>query len=185
MSADEKSAITEQLRAGDPPAMANAFAALYPTLRRLAERALAGERAGHTLGSAGLISEAYFRLVEQRAIAWQNREHFVATAAQMMRRILVDYARGRAAQKRGAGARPLTLDENAPVAAESLGEIAALHDALEILATIDPQQSEIVALRFFGGLDHAEIARHLGLSVPTVERRWRLARAWLYRQLST
>ena len=185
MAADEKQAITEQLRAGDPPAMAAVFAALYPTLQRLAERALSGERTGHTLGTAGLISEAYFRLIGQHATAWQSREHFVATAAQMMRRILVDYARGRAAQKRGAGARPLTLDDNAPLAVESLGEIAALHDALEILAGIDSQQSEIVALRFFGGLGHEEIARHLGLSVPTVERRWRLARAWLYRQLSS
>jgi RNA polymerase sigma factor (TIGR02999 family) len=129
------------------------------------------------------MNEAWLRLGQQR-VEWQSREHFIATAAQMMRRILVDYARGRAAQKRGAGARPLTLDESAPVALETLGEIAALHDALEILATIDPEQSEIVTLRFFGGLGHEEIARHLGLSVPTVERRWRLARAWLYRQLS-
>jgi RNA polymerase sigma factor (TIGR02999 family) len=180
--------ITEQLRAwraGDHAAMSSVFSELHSTLHQLAERALARERTSHTLGTAGLISEAWFRLIEQRRTEWQSREQFVAAAAQMMRRILVDYARARSADKRGAGERPLPLDDDLAPTEQPLGQIVAIHDALEILEGIDREQSAIVELRFFGGLGHDEIARHLGVSVPTVERRWRLARAWLYRHLTS
>jgi RNA polymerase sigma factor (TIGR02999 family) len=164
--------------------MGTVFSELFVTLRQLAERAMSRERENHTLGTGGLISEAWFRLVEQRRIEWRSREHFLAIAAQMMRRILVDYARAHRADKRGAGAELLPLDEELMPGTTQLGQIVAIHDALQVLETIDAVKSAIVELRFFGGLGHDEIARHLGLSVPTVERRWRLARAWLYRHLA-
>jgi RNA polymerase sigma factor (TIGR02999 family) len=169
--------------AGDDRAASSAFSALYATLRRLAGRALSAERADHTLGTGGLVNEAFFRMLEQQHIAWRSREHFIATAAQMMRRILIDHARGRSAAKRGSGVEMLPLVEAALVPADALDELVGIHDALEALAAIDAAQAEIVELRFFGGLTHDEIASHLGVSLATVERRWRLARAWLYRQL--
>jgi RNA polymerase sigma factor (TIGR02999 family) len=181
--------ITKQLvawSAGDGRAAAPAFSALYATLRRLARRALSAERVDHTLGTAGLISEAFFRLLEQQRIEWRSREHFIATAAQMMRRILIDHARSRGTAKRGRGVPALPLVETALVASDSLDALhglVAIHDALEALAAIDRAQSEIIELRFFGGMTHEEIARYLGVSLATVERRWRLARAWLYRHL--
>jgi RNA polymerase sigma factor (TIGR02999 family) len=178
--------ITQHLLAwneGDPRALCSVFAALYETLHALAGRALAGERADHTLGTAGLVSEAFFRLMEQQRIQWRSREHFIAIAAQMMRRILIDYARARSTTKRGHAMPVLPIDAAALVASDSLEELVAIHDALDALAAVDRTQSEIVELRFFGGMTHDEIAAHLGLSLPTVERRWRLARAWLYRRL--
>lgn len=179
--------ITRQLLAwkrGDRSSMSMVFSALHDELHRLAEHALRGERVNHTLGTSGLVSEAFLRMRRQR-VEWQSREHFVATAAHMMRRILVDHGRGRSAKKRGGGAAALPLAEDALVSAESMAELQAIHGALEALATVDPMQSEIVTLRFFGGMTHEEIARYLGVSVPTVERRWRIARAWLYRELES
>jgi RNA polymerase sigma factor (TIGR02999 family) len=178
--------ITRQLvawSAGDGRAAAPAFSALYATLRRLARRALSAERVDHTLGTAGLISEAFFRLLEQQRIEWKSREHFIATAAQLMRRILIDHARGRITARRGSGVPALPLVEAALAASGSLDGLVAIHDALEALAAVDRMQSEIVELRFFGGMTHEEIASYLGISLATVERRWRLARAWLFRHL--
>ena len=169
--------------AGDQQAATPAFAALYATLRRLARRALSTERSEHTLGTAGLIGEAFFRLLEQQRIEWRSREHFIATAAQMMRRILIDHARGRSTVKRGGGAPALSLDQAAPVPIDSPDGLVAIHDALEALAEVDRMPSQIVELRFFGGMTHAAIALYLGVSPATIERRWRLARAWLYRRL--
>ena len=169
--------------AGDGQAAAPAFSALYATLRTLARYAMSAERTDHTLGTAGLISEAYFRLVDQHRIQWRSREHFIATAAQMMRRILVDHARGRRTAKRGSGVPRVALTEAMLEPADALDEIVAIHDALEALAAIDSTQSKLVELRFFGGMTHDEIADYLGVSLATVERRWRLARAWLYRHL--
>jgi len=180
-----RGAITMHLLAwsrGDEHAMAAVFSSLYGTLRMLAERALLGERADHTLGTAGLVSEAFFRLLEQQRITWQSREHFIAIAAQMMRRVLYDHARGRRTAKRGGGVATLPLIE-AALPRRSLDELLAIHGALEALAAVDCSQSAIIELRFFGGMTHEEIARYLGVSIPTVERRWRLARAWLYRYL--
>jgi RNA polymerase sigma factor (TIGR02999 family) len=178
--------ITRQLLAwgaGDGQAATTAFSALYATLRRLAHRALSGERSDHTLGTAGLVSEAFFRMMEQRHIEWRSREHFIATAAQMMRRILIDHARGRGTAKRGRGMPALPLVEAMLAQTDSLDGLVAIHDALDALAAFDRTQSEIVELRFFGGMTHEEIARYQGVSLATVERRWRLARAWLYRHL--
>jgi RNA polymerase sigma-70 factor, ECF subfamily len=169
--------------AGDARAATPAFAALYATLRRLARRALSSERSEHTLGTTGLIGEAFFRLLEQQRIEWRSREHFIATAAQMMRRILIDHARGRCTVKRGGGAAAVPLDDAAPLPVDALDGLVAIHDALEALAEVDRMQSQIVELRFFGGMTHEEIAVYLGVSPATIERRWRLARAWLYRRL--
>lgn len=169
--------------AGDVRAGTTAFSALYAMLRRLAHHALARERADHTLGTAGLIGEAFLRLAEQQRIEWRSREHFLAIAARLMRRILIDHARGRAAAKRGCGDPALPLVEAALIPSDSLDEIAAIHDALDALTAVHRAPSEVVELRFFGGMTHEEIASHLGLSLATVERRWRLARAWLYRHL--
>ncbi len=169
--------------AGDVQAAAPAFSALYQTLRQLAGRALSGEHRDHTFGTAGLVSEAFFRLMEQQRIEWRSREHFIATAAQMMRRILIDYARGRGTAKRGSGVTALPIADADLVANDSLDGMVAIHDALEALAVVDRSQSQIVELRFFGGMTNEEIGRYLGLSLATVERRWRLARAWLYRDL--
>jgi RNA polymerase sigma factor (TIGR02999 family) len=165
--------------------MASAFSDLYATLRRLAERALAAERSNHTLETGGLIAEAYLRLIERQRTQWNSREHFLATAAQMMRHILVDYARGRATAKRGPGTHALPLADAALVSPDALVGVAELDDALESLQRVSRSHSEVVELRFFGGLTHVEIAKHLGISVPTVERRWRLARAWMYRHLTS
>jgi len=178
--------ITSQLRAwaaGNDHAASPVFSALYAMLRRLAGRALSGERADHTLGTAGLISEAFFRLLDQQRIEWRSREHFLATAAHMMRRILIDHARGRAAAKCGDGVAALPLADAGQVAAGLPDELVAIHEALEALAAMAPDEGEIVELRFFAGMTHDEIASYLGVSLATVERRWRLARAWLYRYL--
>ena len=182
----QQDGITKNLLAwqtGGSHAVATAFSTLHATLRRLARRALATERTDHTLGTAGLISEAFLRMLEQQHIEWRNSEHFIATAAQMMRRILIDHARGRSAAKRGHGISLRPLDEAELVPDDSLDGLLAIHEALEALELVDRTKSKIVELRFFGGMTHEEIADHLGVSLPTVERRWRLARAWLYRHL--
>jgi RNA polymerase sigma factor (TIGR02999 family) len=180
--------ITRQLlawSAGNASAASTAFSALYAALRELARRALAGERTGHTLGTAGLVSEAFFRLLDQQRVEWRSREHFLAIAAQMMRRVLIDHARGRRAAKRGDGVPALPLFDDAWLPGEALDGLVAIHDALDALAAVDRLQSDIVELRFFGGMTHDEIASYLGVSLTTVERRWRLARAWLYRHLQS
>lgn len=178
--------ITERLlawSAGDSRAATPAFVALYSALSQLARRELSGERTEHTLGTAGLISEAYLRLREQDRVEWRSRGHFIATAARVMRRILIDHARHRNRVKRGRRVRVVPLVEAALVQVDALDGLAAIHDALEALASVDPMHSEIVDLRFFGGMTHEDIATHLGVSTATVERRWRLARAWLYQRL--
>ena len=142
------------------------------------------EGAGHTLQTTALLDEAYLRLVENNERSWQNRTHFVAAAAQLMRRIMVDHARERHALKRGGGARKVTLDEAAPVADARSEELLALDEALARLALQDARKGQIVELRYFGGLTVEETAEFLKLSRRTVEREWAMAKAWLYRALS-
>jgi RNA polymerase sigma-70 factor, ECF subfamily len=156
---------------------------IYGELRRLAAGYLRRERPGHTLQPTALVHEAYLRLVDQTQVQWQNRAHFLGVAAQMMRRILVDHARGQSAEKRGGDFQKLSLDENIDVSGERAADIVALDEALERLATLDPQKSKIVELRFFGGLSVEETAEVLGTSAPTVKRQWRMAKAWLYGQV--
>ena len=157
--------------------------AVYRELRRLARGMLAAERNGHTLEPTALVHETYLRLVDQRRTSWRNRAHFYAVAASLMRRILVDHARRRSARKRGGGVRPITLVDVASRSRDEAPELLALDEALAELEKLDARQRQVVELRFFGGLSQQEIAQSLGTSVSTVERQWRLARAWLFRRL--
>lgn len=168
---------------GDQNARDELIPLVYAELHRVAQNYLRRERRGHTLQSSALVHEAFLRLVDQR-VAWRNRAHFFGIAAQMMRRILVDYARSRGNEKHGGDQLHLELDEALDAAAERDAELVALDDALNSLAEIDPQQSRIIELRYFGGLTIEETAEALDISDTTVEREWRLARAWLRRELS-
>jgi RNA polymerase sigma factor (TIGR02999 family) len=155
---------------------------IYDELRRLARARLRSERRGHLLQTTALVNEAYLKLVDQRQVQWQNRSHFFAIAAQLMRRILVDHARRQAAVKRGGGADPVTLSD-LPEWPASRIDVLAIDAALRRLAEFDPRQSRIVELRVFGGLTAEETAEVLEISPRTVRREWTLAKAWLYRQI--
>jgi len=180
--------ITELLGAwsgGDRAALDRLMPLVYSELRRLADRHLSRERREHTLQATALVNEAYMRLVDQRHARWLNRAQFFAVAARLMRRILVDHARARAAAKRGQGATRLALDEapELPARPGQDAELVALDAALERLATLDERQSQVVELRYFGGLSIEETAEVLKLSPATVKREWAMARAWLFREL--
>lgn len=169
---------------GDEHALDQMVPFVYEELRRLAASYLRRERANHTLQSTALVHEAYMRLVDQRQVKWQNRAHFFGIAAQVIRRILVDHARGHQAQKRGAGAFRLSLEDAPDVAAPAKDlDLTALDDALTRLGEMDPQQAKIVELRFFGGLSIEETATALKISPATVKRDWAVAKAWLFREL--
>jgi RNA polymerase sigma-70 factor, ECF subfamily len=158
---------------------------IYDELHRQASRYLRKERAGHTLQTTALINEAYLKLIDQRDVVWQNRNHFFAIAAQAMRRILVDYARERHREKRGGAAENLPLDEAAFVVSPEKGvDLVALDEALNRLAKLDERQARVVELRYFSGLSIDETAEILGVSNVTVRRDWDFAKAWLHSQLS-
>jgi RNA polymerase sigma factor (TIGR02999 family) len=169
---------------GDQAARDQLISFVYEELYRLARRYMRSESPGHTLQTSALVNEAFLRLVDQRNVRWQNRSHFFAIAAQMMRRILVDYARSRSYAKRGGGARALTLDEELIVSDERSDEVVAVHEALEQLAKFDARKGQIVELRFFGGLSIDETAEVLGVSPGTVMSDWTMAKAWLRREIS-
>jgi RNA polymerase sigma-70 factor (ECF subfamily) len=171
-------------RQGDAAALDELISLVYQELRRMAHRYLAGQRAGHTLQTTALVHEAYLHLVDCRQVRWQDRTHFLAVTARLMRRILVDYARSRNANKRGGVERPVSLDDNLDFAPQRSASLVALDDCLEELAVIDPRKSKVVELKFFGGLDTGEIAAVLEVSQPTVLRDWKLAKLWLLRELS-
>ena len=158
---------------------------IYDELRRLAANYMRRERQGHTLQPTALVHEAYMRIVDQRSDNWQNRAHFFGVAAQIMRRLLVDYARASNAEKRGYEFQKVSLDENIDKASEQSAELIALDDALKALALIDEQKSRIVELRYFGGLTVEETAEVLGVTPITVKRHWRMAKAWLHRQMQS
>lgn len=168
---------------GKPPLDEAAAAYIYQELRQKAAGLLQRERQGHTLETSALVHETYLRLVEQRQVQWQNRVHFLALAARMMRRILSNYARDRASSKRAGRAQTIPLDESFHIGPGQLEVITSLEDGLRALAQAHPEHAELVELRFFGGLTREEISEVLQISVPTVTRRWTLARAWLYRYL--
>ena len=168
---------------GDQDARETLIPLVYEELRRLARRRLWRERPDHTLQSAALVNEAYLRLVRQEAPQWQNRTHFFGVAAQLMRHILVDHARKHLAAKRGAGAPRLSFDPEIALPQKPELDLVALDTALNKLAGLDPQQSRLIELRFFGGLSIEETALVLGISPATVKREWATARAWLQREL--
>jgi len=177
--------ITELLLAwskGDQDALHDLTPLVYGELHRLAHHYMAGERTGHTLQPTALVNEAYLRLVQTNRVQWQNRAHFFAVSAQLMRRILVDFARSRQYAKRGGKAHVVSLDEVA-VVDEECAELAALDDAMNALSAIDPRKSRVVELRFFGGLSVEETAEVIKVSPDTVMRDWSLARAWLLAEL--
>jgi RNA polymerase sigma-70 factor (ECF subfamily) len=176
--------LLSQWQAGDDRALDQLMPLVYGELRRLAGRYLNREREGHTFETQDLIHEAFLRLIDQRQVDWRSRAHFFAIAAQMMRRILVDHARRRGSLRHGGDVRQLMLDEVPDLAAHRGEDLLALDEALSELAQSDESLARVVELRFFGGLEHDEIASLLGVSNPTVRRRWRVARAWLYRHLS-
>ena len=169
--------------AGDERAVDYLATLLYPELRRLASRHLRRERREHTLQTTALVNEAYLRLNEQRDAHWKNREQFLGVAAQLMRRILVDYSRGHDAKKRGGGLERVFLEEALGIAKEKGADVIALDEALTRLAAFDPQQAHLVELRFFAGLSVEESADVLGVSRTTLKRNWNLTKAWLAREL--
>jgi RNA polymerase sigma factor (TIGR02999 family) len=188
-----------QWRDGDERAFAQLSALMYEELRELAQRHLRRERSNHTMQKTALVNEAFMRLVGQQAVDWQSRAHFIGLASKLMRRVLVDYARARLADKRGGGVGVLSLDEMAapepdeapdttPTALQHLDahtqeEVSAIDQALQRLEQIDARQSQIVEMRYFGGLTVEQTAEAIGISEATVKREWTLARAWLRREL--
>jgi RNA polymerase sigma factor (TIGR02999 family) len=169
---------------GDKEALDKLMPLVYGELRRLARNYMRGERAGHTLQTTALVNEAYLRLIQQKDVKWQNRAHFFAISAQLMRRILVSMARARHAHKRGDGASRVSLDEAMIVSEERASELVALDGALDDLAALDPRRSRVVELRYFGGLSVEETAEVLKVSPDTVMREWKRAKAWLYSKLN-
>ncbi len=168
---------------GDREALDRLAPLVYQELRRLAESYLRRERPGHTLQPTALAHEAYIKLVDQRNVNWRNRAHFFGIAAQTMRRILVDHARARLAEKRGGDGVKLSLDEAFDVSDQRADQLVALDEALKTLAELDPQKSRVVELKYFGGMTLEETAEVLGVSRATIIREWRMAKAWLYGEL--
>ncbi len=179
--------VTQMLRRwreGDPEARDRVLPVVYEELRQLARARLRGERPGHTLGTTGLVHEAYLRLVDVERVEWQDRAHFLAMASRTMRRVLIDYANQRNAAKRGGARHQLTLDDAIAAPEVNLDSVLELDAALSKLETINPRQAKAVELRFFGGLTLEETAEVLGTSAPTTMRDLRFAQAWLARELA-
>jgi len=174
--------ITQLLAAwgdGDPNALDQLMPLVYSELHRLAHRHIKKERPGHTLQTSALLNEAFVRLVDQRDVTWKSRAHFFAIAAQMMRRILVDYARSRRYAKRGGDAHQVSFNEELVMSRQLSADVVEVHEALNELASIDERKGKVVELKFFGGLSNEETAQVLGVSPGTVMRDWTLAKAWL------
>jgi RNA polymerase sigma-70 factor, ECF subfamily len=169
---------------GEEEALEKLVPLVYDELRRIARRYMKREPAGHTLQTTALVNEAYLRLIEQKGMKWQNRAHFFAISAQLMRRILVSMARARHANKRGGEARQVSLDEALVISEERAAELVALDEAMNELAALDPRRSRVVELRYFGGLSVEETAEVLKISPETVMRDWKRAKAWLYNELN-
>jgi RNA polymerase sigma-70 factor, ECF subfamily len=169
---------------GDQKALDKLLPLVNAELRKLAGQYMRRERQGHTLQTSALVNEAYLRLIDQQRVQWQNRAQFLGVAAQLMRRILIDYARSRHYQKRGGGALKVSLDETVAATEAQSAELLAVNEVLEKLSLMDARKGRIVELRFFGGLTEQETAEVIGISLPTVQREWRAAKAWLLRMLT-
>jgi len=186
MRTSESAEVTRLLLAwgdGDEAALEQLLPVVYRELHRMARRYMAGERLDHTLQASALVNEAYLKLVDVRQMQWKNRAQFFGVCAQMMRRILVDFGRRQRYLKRGAGVRPVTLNEDLVMAEAQTTNLPALDDALNALATMDPRKARVVELRFFAGLSVDETAEVLEVSPDTVVRDWRMAKVWLHREL--
>ena len=169
---------------GDKQALDKLMPFVYDELRRLAKSYMRNQRSDHTLQTTALVNEAYLRLIDSSQVRWQNRTHFFAISAQLMRRILVDFARTKKAKKRGGDDQKVTFDEALPVSLEKESELIALDEALKQLEKMNERQSQIVEMRYFGGMNEKEIAESLDISTRTVRRDWAIARAWLFRELN-
>jgi RNA polymerase sigma-70 factor, ECF subfamily len=179
--------VTQLLKAwtaGDDRALEKLTPLVYEQLHRAAQHYMAGQRSGHILQATALVNEVYLQLIDCGQMNWQDRAHFFAMSAHLMRRILIDFARSRGSQKRGGGALQVSLDEAPSVGNEPDPNLVALDDALKALAAVDERESRVVELRFFGGLSIKETAEVLKVSVETVQRDWRLAKMWLLREMS-
>jgi RNA polymerase sigma factor (TIGR02999 family) len=186
VAAAERSPVTELLLAwgqGDESALDRLMPMVHEELHRLARREMRGERTGHTLQTTALVNEAYLRLIDARRVHWHDRAHFFALSARLMRRILVDHARSRQYLKRGGGAKQITLDDALVVAEARSADLIALDDALQALAAVDPRKSQVIEMRYFGGLTVDETAEALSISPETVTRDWRFGKVWLLRKL--
>jgi RNA polymerase sigma factor (TIGR02999 family) len=172
------------VQTGDGPAVDELVPVVYEQLRRIAKRHLAGQQRGHSLQTVDLVNEAYLKLAHRKDAEWKSRAHFMAVASRAMRCVLVDHARRRGYAKRGRDPIRVSLAEGEQGSHPQSAEVIAVHEALTRLALVDSRKSQIVELRYFGGLGDDEIAEVIGLSTRTVEREWRLAKAWLYRELS-
>jgi len=177
--------LLQRLSAGDQDALSQLIPLVYDELHRLAAFHLQHERADHTLQTTALVHEAYLRLLDQKDAQWKNRGHFLAVAAQAMRRVLVDYSRRRQAVKRGSSLPKISLDEAIAISNETAQELLVIDELLNRFASIDSQASRVVELRFFGGLTVEETAEVMGISPATVKREWSVARAWLVRELGS
>ncbi|MBZ5537061.1 MAG: sigma-70 family RNA polymerase sigma factor [Acidobacteriia bacterium] len=183
-SPQEISLLLQAWRGGDEAALGTLMPLVYDELHRLAHRYMVHERAGHTLQTTALVNEAYLRLVDANRVDWQDRVHFFAICANLMRRILVDFARSRGYQKRGGNVKKVSLEESVLVSPEPGVDLVKLNDALNTLTGFDPRKAKVVELRFFGGLSEEEAAEVLKVSRDTVKRDWRLAKVWLLEELS-
>src|SRR3989440_3056479 len=182
-SREEVTGLLQAWGDGDQLALEKLMPLVYAELHRLAKRYMGHEHPGHSLQTSALVNEAYLRLVDAHGVRWENRSHFFAVSAQIMRRILVDFARARQNLKRGGGVRQVTLDEGLVVSPESGADLLALDEALEKLAALNPRQSKVVELRYFGGLKEEELDEAVNVSPRTMRHDWSVARAWLYREL--
>lgn len=178
--------LLKNLGGGDRHAVSQIAAVVYPELKKIARAYMRVEREGHTLQPTALINEAWMRLVEQTRVDWRDRTHFFGVAASMMRRVLVDHARQRLADKRGGGQPRLSTDwlDELEICGGKVDEIVAVHEALNLLSAVDPRQARIVELRYFAGMDVDETAVAMGISPRTVDREWSMAKAWLWSQLA-
>lgn len=172
-------------RDGDAQAESQVLALLYTDLKRRAQAMMRNEKANHTLQPTALVNEAYARLVGTALPEWESRAHFLAIAARVMRRVLVDHARARSSQRRGGDVETISLDASLPLSTDHDPDVLALDQALERLAELDPRQAQMVTMRFFGGLTVAEVAEVMGVSKRTAEAEWTMAKAWLRQALST
>jgi RNA polymerase sigma-70 factor, ECF subfamily len=179
----EVTMLLSALTNGEDGAASKLIPVVYDELRRLAGSYMRRERVDHTLQATALVNEAYLKLIEQRAVNWQSRAHFFGVAAQLMRRILIDYARGHTREKRGGEQKKVSLDEVFLFSEQQADELLAVDDSLNLLAKMDPRQARVVELRFFAGLSVEEAAEALGVSPKTVKRDWSVAKAWLYADL--
>ena len=184
MSPQEVTQLLVNWGSGDKSALDKLFPLVQSELRRIAQRQMSQERPGHTLQATALVNEAYLKLVGQQGFAWQNRAHFFAVCAQVMRHILIDHARANARDKRGGGAIQVSLNDVAVSEEDQAAQFLALDEALRVLERLDPQKGKLVELRYFGGLSIEETAEVMNISPRTVRREWQRSKAWLYRMIS-